>query len=89
MPTNRNRIMITESDELGKGLELASTFWPECADSKSELLRKVIHEGISALEEKAKDSQTKRIQALEKLIAASAGMWPEDWNEKRKAEWPD
>jgi len=88
MPTTRTRHMITESDELAESLDKAILIWPECR-TRTELLRKILDEGSKAIELKAAALSTQRQDALKRLIDAGTGMWPEDFDEQRKSEWPD
>jgi hypothetical protein len=37
----------------------------------------------------AKNVEVTRLEALEQLILISEGLWPEDFDEQRKSEWPD
>lgn len=88
MPTARARHMITENDELSERLDQAALLWPECK-SRTELLRRILDEGSKAIELKATQISTERVDALNRLISAGTGMWPADFDEQRKAEWPD
>jgi len=38
---------------------------------------------------KAKNAEVTRIEALEQLILIGEGLWPEDFDEQRKSEWPE
>jgi hypothetical protein len=80
--------MITENDELSERLDQAALLWPECK-SRTELLRRILDEGSKAIELKATQISTERVDALNRLISAGTGMWPADFDEQRKAEWPD
>jgi len=37
----------------------------------------------------AKNAEVTRLEALEQLILIGEGLWPEDFDEQRKSEWPD
>ena len=37
----------------------------------------------------AKNVEVTRLEALEQLILIGEGLWPEDFDEQRKSEWPD
>ena len=89
MPTTRPRHMITETEHLKKTLDAAATLWPELSQERAELLRKVLETGESAIREQAKAKSKLRKQAIENLIQDSKNIWPSNWNEARKAEWPD
>jgi hypothetical protein len=80
--------MITESDELSDCLNKAALLFPNTS-SRTELLRLVIEEGSKSISQQAENRMSERLKALERLRKISTGMWPADWNEQRKAEWPD
>ena len=88
MPTERPRHMITESDELSACLERAKLIWPEIADERSSLLKKVILEGITAVNIKASREKAAKTKAIKSLVDALTGVYPADWAESRKDEWP-
>jgi hypothetical protein len=80
--------MITESDELSAGIDKAALLWPEC-NSRTELIRKLIDEGTKAIVLRIEAQATEREKAVLRLIEAGTGMWPADFDEQRKSEWPD
>jgi hypothetical protein len=80
--------MITESDELSECLDKASLVFPNCS-SRTELLRLVLEEGTKSVSVQAENLISERMKALERLRKIGTGMWPADWNEQRKSEWPD
>ena len=89
MPTVRSRHMITESEPIAAGLDAAALVWPDAAENRTELLRKVLAEGFKVVESRAATQLQTRLSAIERLIATSAGMWPSDFDKQRKSEWPD
>ena len=88
MPTKRPRHMITESDELKRGLELAQQRWPECKDDRARLLRNIIEAGVSELDDQLAARSANRIKEISR-VAGSMDAWPSDWRESARAEWPE
>ena len=88
MPTQRTRHMITESDELSACLDKAAKLWPNCK-SRTELLRLVIEEGSKALFLQETAVRAQRMEALRNLQKIGTGLWPTDFDEQRKSEWPE
>ena len=88
MPTQRIRHMITESDELSACLDKAAKLWPNCK-SRTELLRLVIEEGSKSLFLQETAVRAQRMEALRNLQKIGTGLWPADFDEQRKSEWPE
>jgi hypothetical protein len=81
--------MITETDHLSTILDKAALLWPELAHERAELLRKVLAEGGLVIESKTESLSTSRMAAIKRLNDNFSGLWPANFNELRKAEWPD
>jgi hypothetical protein len=81
--------MITESEPISSGLDAAALVWPDAAANRTELLRKVLEEGFKVVESRAASELATRLSAIDKLIATSTGLWPSDFDEQRKSEWPE
>jgi hypothetical protein len=81
--------MITETDLISQGLAQAANKWPELAEQRTLLLRKVIDLGLQTMElEAAKNSQV-RIAAVEKLAGSMDGIWPSNWREELADDWEE
>ena len=80
--------MVTETDELSRALDIAALRWPEAANSRTELLRRIVHEGVVILErEHAARTLAKRSTLLD-AAGALTGTWPTNWREELRDEWP-
>lgn len=88
MPTTRARHMITESDHLAAALDEAATLWPELAGQRTALLRRIIDEGIDALEGQRHEIQQSRREAVLSRAGSMSGVWPAGWREQLHGEWP-
>lgn len=89
MPTSRPRYMITESDELAVALERAAKLWPELAQERTALLRKIVDLGVEDLDNRANAKMEKRKQAILKVAGSLSGVWPENWRNQLRDEWPE
>lgn len=89
MPTSRPRYMITESDELAEALERAAKLWPELADERGSLLRKIVDLGVDDLDKRANANLQKRKQAILKVAGSLSGVWPKNWRDELRDEWPE
>ena len=80
--------MITESDELAKALDTAARIWPEHRENRSELLRQIVRVGTERIE----NTESERVSRRKAAIEASAGrfrhLWPSDWRDEMRDEWP-
>ena len=88
MPANQITHMITETDAIRECLNKAAIIWPTLAKERSALLEKVLEEGMAVVNSKAKATSKKKTPAIDDLAKTMSGVWPEDWLEKRKLEWP-
>lgn len=80
--------MITENDRLSTALDTAAELWPEFRTERAELLRRIIDAGIHALEHEAHEKAAARVKAIRTLSGSLTGVWPADWREELRDEWP-
>lgn len=88
MPTTRPRHMITETDQLRVALVEAAKIWPEFADQRTLLLRKVLEVGIETIQEQAKQRTKGRLAKVQKLAGSMDGVWPANWRKELAEDWP-
>lgn len=81
--------MITESDALAKAIDDAARIWPDAKDERAELLRRLIDRGIESVESEASEKLETRRQAIKNVAGSLSGIWPENWREEMRAEWPE
>ena len=89
MPRTPNTHVIIESDELSAFIDKAAMLWPDQRDDRTALLNLIIEEGMKVTNSKFEEKVRIRLEALERLCEMGTGLWPADWDETRKAEWPD
>lgn len=80
--------MITESDELAHALDAAARRWPEHRNNRSELLRQIVRIGAERLEHAETERVAQRRAAVERNAGKFSNVWPTDWREAARDEWP-
>lgn len=81
--------MITESDHLAAALDRVAQVHPELHDVRADLLRFIIDQGIQAIEAEQFESIEKRKKAITDVAGSLNNVWPENWRELMRAEWPE
>lgn len=89
MPTSRPRYMITESDDLDLALQSAAKLWPELAEERNSLVRKIIDLGIEDVKRRTDESLSRKREAIFKVAGSLSGVWPENWRNDLRDEWPE
>lgn len=80
--------MITESDELAKALDAAARIWPEHRDNRSELLRQIVRVGTERIANTESERVLQRKAAIESNAGRFRNLWPSDWRDEMRDEWP-
>lgn len=81
--------MITETDQISLGLSQAAKQFPELAEQRTLLLRKVIEIGLQTIQLDESNSAERRIAAVEKFAGSMNGIWPATWKEELAEDWPE
>ncbi|MFM1846407.1 MAG: hypothetical protein RIS19_880 [Actinomycetota bacterium] len=81
--------MITETDQIRQGLSQVAKQWPELAEQRTLLLRKVIEIGLQTIDLEASKSQQKRVAAVKKIAGSMDDVWPANWKEELAEDWPE
>jgi hypothetical protein len=89
MPTARPRHMITETDQISQGLSKAAKQWPELAEQRTLLLRKIIEAGLQAIENEESERTQSRLASVKKMAGSMDGIWPTNWREELAEDWPE
>lgn len=80
--------MITESDALAKAIDEAANLWPDIADERAEILRRLIERGIESIETEVNEKLEARRKAIREVAGSMSGVWPENYLEELRSEWP-
>jgi hypothetical protein len=80
--------MITETDEISQAIDAAALMWPDAKKNRAELLRRLIAEAHTSKDARVND----RVEAKRKAILEGAGklrgVWPANWREELRDDWP-
>jgi hypothetical protein len=88
MPTTRPRHTLTETEDLAAALELAAQRWPEDASRPSRLLLRLVKAGERAIAPQQQRARERRRRAIERHHGQFTGVYPPDYLEKLRSEWP-
>lgn len=88
MPTTKPRHMITESDDVAAALELAKARWPELSNDKGKLLKKMLEFSALAIAREMDLKRNSRLSKIEDIAGSMPDVWPENWREEARSEWP-
>lgn len=81
--------MITESDQLASAIDYAARARPELRDERAELLRYIIDLGIQAMDAEILAGIESRKKAITQAAGSLTDIWPENWRELIRSEWPE
>lgn len=80
--------MITETDEIARALDAAAKLHPELSNQRAELLRELILEGSEALTARHNTQVEARTRAVHAIAGSLDGVWPKNWRDELRDEWP-
>jgi hypothetical protein len=86
MPTNRPRYQVTETDQIGRALDLAEGRWP--GESRAKLLVRLIAAGIETIEEHRSDERESRRRAVRRTSGAYDDAFHENYLAELRQDWP-
>jgi hypothetical protein len=89
MPTARPRHSITETDDLSRALRDAARRWPEDRERPTKLLLDLIHEGHTAITERAALARATRRELIAGTEGALTGTYPAGYLEQLRDDWPE
>ena len=87
MPTQRPRHMVTETEDLSRALDEAARVWPEMADQRAQLLRRLIDIGMDEFSADVARSKEARQATVRGLAGTMTGTWPANWRKELLEEW--
>jgi hypothetical protein len=88
MPTARPRIVVTETDELARVLDLARKRWPADASSPSRLLLHLVEAGRDAIAEEERHIVEERREVIRANAGAGSGLYDPGYLEQLREDWP-
>jgi hypothetical protein len=89
VPTDRPRHTITETDEIARALDDAAVRWPEDRDSRARLIARLVREGHRATSDRLSSDAEDRREAIRATSGALTGVYPDDYLESLRRDWPE
>ncbi|HEY5856214.1 MAG TPA: hypothetical protein VIW24_19785 [Aldersonia sp.] len=86
MPTRRPRHFVTETDDLAVALDAAALRWPGL--SRAQLLVQLALEGHRAAQVAHDERHRRRLAAVRVHSGALTGVYPSDYLDRLREEWP-
>jgi hypothetical protein len=80
--------MITESDRIAEALANAEQIWPDLRSDRGALLRLILETGMQEIAKQAKAANPTRLNAIGSSAGSLDGVWPANWREELRDEWP-
>jgi hypothetical protein len=88
MPTARPRIVVTETDELARVLDVARRRWPADAGSPSRLLLRLVEAGGKAIAEEERQLIEERREVIRSNAGSGTGLYQPGDLEQLREDWP-
>ena len=89
MPTTRRRHMVTETDDIRRAIDDAAQWWPEIADDRAALLRRLIMNGARSGAEEVVRARLDHQTAVAALAGSLTGAFPPNAARSLAQEWPE
>jgi hypothetical protein len=89
MPTARPRHTITETDDVARALRDAARQWPADRERPTKLLLDLVREGHRSITADAKRALVERRAAIERTGGALTGVYPAEYLERLRGDWPE
>jgi len=80
------RIQVTITDDVGHALDMAEKAWP--GRPRSELAAHLMVRGSKTLQEVTDEKRRSRRQAIEESRGILNGVYPVDYLDKLREDWP-
>ncbi len=80
--------MITETEEVARALNDAARHWPQDSERPAKLLLDLVREGHRAIAADAERALADRRTAIERTGGALTGVYPADYLERLRGDWP-
>lgn len=79
--------MITETDQLAEAIDVAAKIWPEYANERGVLIKKLLEAGITVTTQAAAKQRANRLAAINKVAGRLDTVWPENWRDELHNDW--
>ncbi|MDR1635580.1 MAG: hypothetical protein LBS27_11840 [Bifidobacteriaceae bacterium] len=89
MTTTLARHTVTETPDVAAALDVAADLWPEQADRRGLLARRLILAGAEALEPEREAKMAARRRLVDEIAGCFTGVYGPDEAARLKDEWPE
>jgi hypothetical protein len=81
--------MITATDEVARALDDAARRWPQDRERPAKLLLDLVQEGHRAISGDSERAVAERRAAIERTGGALTGVYPPNYLERLRDDWPE
>jgi hypothetical protein len=81
--------MITETEDIAQAIDAAALMWPDVKKNRAELLRRLIAEAHTSIDARVNDRVAARRKAILEGAGKLSGVWPANWREELRDDWPE
>lgn len=89
MSTNRTVHVIPETEQIAFAISVAARRWPEFASHPEILLGKILDVGLEELDKQSPSPSNNRIEVSVEIDGIENVIWPADWRDVLREDWPD
>lgn len=89
MQTTRTFHVLEEDEQIAHAISVAAKLWPEIANHREMLLGEILEAGLEELEKISKSQHINRLDAIEKNAGVMNDVWPDNWREELRNDWPN
>ena len=89
MSTNRTVHVIPENEQIALAISVAALLWPEYAAHPEILLGKILDVGIEEIDKQSTSLSNNIIDVSVEIDGIENGIWPANWREELREDWPD
>lgn len=76
MPTHRLRHTVTETPQIAGAIDNAARLWPDAAENRALLVKRLVIIGGKALEHNEEERERVRAEEIRKGLGAASGVFP-------------
>jgi len=81
--------MVTETPAIAEALEVAARRWPEVADDRAALIKKLLAVGSATVASGMEQERAHRVERIRAGAGSLPGMFPPNARDTLLDDWPD
>ena len=89
MPTTHQRHSITETPDIAVVLDAAARRWPDAAEQRAELIRRILLHDGAALKADFRTKRQRELAAIKRLGGSCTEVFPPDAVEQQRVDWSE